>query len=55
MNINYIMIAIFIIAIIFLFGIVIQFIYILNTPTHKLTEDDYLRKNYWYKFLKFKK
>ena len=55
MNINYIMIAIFIIAIIFLFGIVLQCIYILKTPIYKLTEEDYMRKNYWYKFLKFKK
>lgn len=55
MDINIIMIAILTIAIIFLFGIPLQFIYILKTPIYKLTEEDYIRKNYWYKFLKFKK
>ena len=55
MDINIIMIAILIIAIIFLFGIILQWIYIIFTPSSKLTFEDCQRENYWYKFLKIKK
>jgi uncharacterized membrane protein YqiK len=50
-----IMIAILVVAIIFLLGILIQIIYLIITDSRDLTLIDCKRKNYWYKYLKIKK
>lgn len=50
-----IMIAIFIIAIIFFLGFVGHMIYLLFTPSNKLSVSDFGRKNILFKYLKIKK
>jgi hypothetical protein len=49
------MVVILMIATIFFLGFIIHLIYLLVTPSHKLSIDDFGRKNILFKYLKIKK
>ena len=55
MFINIIIVAIVIIATIFFLGFIGHLIYLLVTPSRKLSTEDFGRKNILFKYLKIKK
>jgi hypothetical protein len=55
MFINIIMMVILIVAIIFFLGFIGHLIYLLITPSKKLSTEDFGKKNILFKYLKIKK
>lgn len=55
MFINIVMVVILMIATIFFLGFIGHLIYLLITPSHKLSTEDFGKKNILFKYLKIKK
>ena len=55
MIINIVLIVILIISIIFFLGFIGHLIYLLITPSNKLSSEDFGKKNILFKYLKIKK